>query len=178
MYFIINQTNTMPCTDIFKKIKNFGLFEPSIQILGFVFSTVLIACYFIYFNHGDFGKGLKITEQTQKFMGHKFHNGTGGGEKIIEYLSENGGSCDVFDGDWVWDERYPLYESKDCKFLDGGFRCSENGRPDLLYTKWRWQPKACNLPRFIHLNSSFFMQYKFSLLNVMFFFLNLFERRW
>ncbi|OIW18444.1 hypothetical protein TanjilG_13196 [Lupinus angustifolius] len=28
-----------------------------------------------------------------------------------------------------------------------GFRCSENGRHDLFYTKWRWQPKHCNLPR-------------------------------
>ncbi|KAI3460871.1 hypothetical protein Pfo_017534 [Paulownia fortunei] len=33
-------------------------------------------------------------------------------------------------------------------FLDDGFRCTENGRPDKFYTKWRWQPKDCNLPRF------------------------------
>ncbi|XP_072993279.1 protein trichome birefringence-like 11 [Typha latifolia] len=59
-----------------------------------------------------------------------------------------GGGCDLFDGKWVWDERYPLYESKDCPFLDEGFRCSENGRPDQHYTKWRWQPSRCNLPRF------------------------------
>nr|GMD66079.1 protein trichome birefringence-like 10 [Ipomoea batatas] len=63
-------------------------------------------------------------------------------------MSENGGSCDVFEGDWVWDESYPLYHSRDCRFLDEGFRCSENGRPDLFYTKWRWQPKDCDLPRF------------------------------
>lgn len=70
-------------------------------------------------------------------------------EKRVEYLSEIGGECDVFDGDWVWDEtEHPLYVSKDCVFLDEGFRCKENGRPDDFYTKWRWQPKACNLPRF------------------------------
>ncbi|KAF3670135.1 Protein trichome birefringence-like 11 [Capsicum annuum] len=61
---------------------------------------------------------------------------------------ENDCSCDIFDGNWVWDETYPLYQSKDCMFLDEGFRCSENGRPDNFYTKWRWQPKDCNLPRF------------------------------
>ncbi|XP_009412789.2 protein trichome birefringence-like 11 [Musa acuminata AAA Group] len=59
-----------------------------------------------------------------------------------------GGGCDWFEGEWVWDEGYPLYESVDCPFLDEGFRCSENGRPDRMYTKWRWQPAGCDLPRF------------------------------
>ncbi|MFS8015459.1 putative PMR5 domain, trichome birefringence-like family [Helianthus anomalus] len=59
-----------------------------------------------------------------------------------------GQKCDIFDGSWVWDESYPLYESKDCLLLDDGFRCSENGRLDQFYTKWRWQPKECNLPKF------------------------------
>lgn len=58
-----------------------------------------------------------------------------------------GGGCDWFEGEWVWDEGYPLYESVDCPFLDEGFRCSENGRPDRMYTKWRWQPAGCDLPR-------------------------------
>ncbi|WMV47175.1 hypothetical protein MTR67_040560, partial [Solanum verrucosum] len=56
--------------------------------------------------------------------------------------------CNIFDGNWVWEESYPLYQSEDCIFLDEGFRCSENGMPDNFYTKWRWQPKDCNLPRF------------------------------
>ncbi|KAI7999442.1 Protein trichome birefringence-like 11 [Camellia lanceoleosa] len=51
-------------------------------------------------------------------------------------------------GDWVECRMsYPLYQSRDCRFLDDGFRCSENGRPDLFHTKWRWQPKACDLPK-------------------------------
>jgi hypothetical protein len=57
--------------------------------------------------------------------------------------------CDLFDGKWVWDDAYPLYESPDCPFLDVGFRCSENGRPDSSYTKWRWQPARCDLPRLV-----------------------------
>ncbi|KAL6642243.1 hypothetical protein ACP70R_020424 [Stipagrostis hirtigluma subsp. patula] len=59
-----------------------------------------------------------------------------------------GEECDLFDGEWVWDDGYPLYDSRDCPFLDVGFRCSENGRPDASYTKWRWQPSGCDLPRF------------------------------
>ena len=46
--------------------------------------------------------------------------------------------CDLFDGEWVRaGSGYPLYDSRDCPFLDVGFRCSENGRPDESYTKWR-----------------------------------------
>ncbi|XP_002972384.2 protein trichome birefringence-like 11 [Selaginella moellendorffii] len=41
-------------------------------------------------------------------------------------------------GRWIYDDSYPLYESRSCPFIDDGFRCSENGRPDLGYLKWRW----------------------------------------
>jgi hypothetical protein len=68
--------------------------------------------------------------------------------------------CDLFDGEWVRaDGGYPLYDSRDCPFLDVGFRCSENGRLDASYTKWRWQPMRCDLPRCLDLllaASSFF----------------------
>jgi hypothetical protein len=57
--------------------------------------------------------------------------------------------CDLFDGKWVWDDGRPLYDSTDCPFMDAGFRCAENGRPDSSYTKWRWQPARCNLPRLV-----------------------------
>jgi hypothetical protein len=57
--------------------------------------------------------------------------------------------CDLFDGKWVWDDGRPLYGSADCPFMDAGFRCAENGRPDSSYTKWRWQPARCTLPRYV-----------------------------
>lgn len=69
-------------------------------------------------------------------------------EVRLGFLEESENVCDVFDGVWIWDENYPLYQTKDCVFIDVGFRCSENGRLDSLYSKWRWQPKNCNLPRF------------------------------
>ncbi|TVU37475.1 hypothetical protein EJB05_10791, partial [Eragrostis curvula] len=59
------------------------------------------------------------------------------------------GSTSV-DGEWVRDEtgRYPLYQPGQCPFVDAGFRCSENGRPDGKYARWRWRPRRCTLPRF------------------------------
>ncbi|KAJ1704605.1 hypothetical protein LUZ63_004384 [Rhynchospora breviuscula] len=56
--------------------------------------------------------------------------------------------CDVFDGLWVPDESYPLYNSSDCPFAERGFNCLANGRKDTDYLKWRWKPKDCELPRF------------------------------
>ncbi|XP_048571265.1 protein trichome birefringence-like 6 [Triticum urartu] len=56
--------------------------------------------------------------------------------------------CDVYDGSWVFDESYPLYASNSCPFVDQGFSCEANGRTEQKYTKWRWQPRHCNIPRF------------------------------
>ena len=74
-------------------------------------------------------------------------------------------ACDIFEGKWVWDDSYPLYESRDCPFLDGGFRCSENGRPDASYTKWRWQPSCCDLPRLVRRINSYFLHVCLACLN-------------
>ncbi|PWZ32614.1 Protein trichome birefringence-like 11 [Zea mays] len=74
-----------------------------------------------------------------------------GGVSIAAAGSGGEEECDLFDGDWVWaggGGGYPLYDSRDCPFLDVGFRCAENGRPEASYTKWRWQPSRCHLPRF------------------------------
>ncbi|BBN06401.1 hypothetical protein MPTK1_3g20830 [Marchantia polymorpha subsp. ruderalis] len=55
-------------------------------------------------------------------------------------------NCDIFSGQWVYDEDLPLYDG--CKFAERGFACQRNGRHDLRYQKWRWQPHDCVLPRF------------------------------
>eukprot|EP00268_Persea_americana_P026434 TRINITY_DN2585_c0_g2_i2.p1 TRINITY_DN2585_c0_g2~~TRINITY_DN2585_c0_g2_i2.p1 ORF type:complete len:501 (-),score=71.26 TRINITY_DN2585_c0_g2_i2:641-2143(-) len=55
--------------------------------------------------------------------------------------------CDIFDGQWVRDDSYPLYREGSCSFIDEQYNCFLNGRPDRDYQKLRWQPNGCNIPR-------------------------------
>ncbi|KAF7096653.1 hypothetical protein CFC21_098561 [Triticum aestivum] len=60
----------------------------------------------------------------------------------------DGSSCDLFQGRWVADASYPLYDAASCPFVPDVFDCRRNGRPDAAYLKFRWSPAACRLPRF------------------------------
>lgn len=74
---------------------------------------------------------------TQAFQGF-------GTSKLNDSMEE----CNLFDGNWVFDESYPLYNASECPFAEQGFNCLGNGRRDEDYLRWRWKPKRCDIPRF------------------------------
>ncbi|KAK8718038.1 hypothetical protein V6N13_045287 [Hibiscus sabdariffa] len=132
--------NTISRLDLSKKLKqsNSNLLEPFLAFLAFTLASCLLVACFVYINY-----------QTLIFHGFPWFKLSSAASSTVGVLDhESGDMCDVYDGRWVWDDNYPLYQSSDCPFIDSGFRCLQNGRPDSFYTKWRWQPKACNLPRF------------------------------
>ncbi|ESQ49438.1 hypothetical protein EUTSA_v10020661mg [Eutrema salsugineum] len=144
-----------PICEALKRFKRSRLvFEPSLGVLGFFLVGVCLVWSFFYFDYRSVAKSYGLSDKSERFVWLKLDNNnnnsnsSSSSSKRVGFLEEGGNDCDVYDGDWVWDESYPLYQSKDCRFLDEGFRCSEYGRSDLFYTQWRWQPRHCNLPRF------------------------------
>lgn len=79
----------------------------------------------------------------------------------IEYLVKNLVSCDLFDGEWVKDESYPLYKPGSCSLIDEQFNCFNNGRPDLGFQNYKWKPKGCTIPRYAYFHLQIFNFYKF-----------------
>ncbi|KAK1278551.1 hypothetical protein QJS04_geneDACA022665 [Acorus gramineus] len=127
------------------KLKQMKLVDSVGVVVFFAVSTFFFLCCGSYMK--GYGVGfVGVMEATAAVGSVPVNRWT---VEVVKRKDWMDGECDIFDGDWVWDEEYPLYESWDCLgFLDEGFRCSENGRPDSNYTHWRWQPRGCNLPRF------------------------------
>ncbi|KAM0829852.1 hypothetical protein ACQ4PT_066606 [Festuca glaucescens] len=72
--------------------------------------------------------------------------GGASGNKKVDWIKEMAG-CDMFHGNWVQDDSYPLYPGGSCPHIDEPFDCHLNGRPDRAYQKLRWQPSECSIPR-------------------------------
>ncbi|KAE8669393.1 putative Tetratricopeptide repeat (TPR)-like superfamily protein [Hibiscus syriacus] len=92
---------------------------------------------------------LPITECETHFK----YSSTGFAHGRIQASNANGSppqqdSCNMYQGNWVYDSSYPLYNSSACPFIPNEFNCLKYGRPDHLYLKYRWQPTNYQLPRF------------------------------
>lgn len=69
------------------------------------------------------------------------------GRRMKADWTENMAGCDMFFGNWVRDDSYPLYPAGSCPHIDESFNCHLNGRPDKAYERLRWQPSGCRIPR-------------------------------
>lgn len=56
--------------------------------------------------------------------------------------------CDLFTGNWVPNPSGPSYTNESCPLIEGHQNCMRNGRPDVDYLYWRWNPHECQLPPF------------------------------
>lgn len=87
---------------------------------------------------------------TSSVLNKGGNNGTNTGmlaKPGIEDMVKNLSNCNLFDGNWVRDESYPLYKPGSCSLIDEQFNCFSNGRPDKGFQMLKWKPKACTLPR-------------------------------
>ncbi|KAF7836619.1 protein trichome birefringence-like 41 [Senna tora] len=73
-----------------------------------------------------------VLKQWKNTRHHHHEGGGGGGDS--SGMSKSG--CDLFDGKWVYDETYPLYNASSCPFIEPQFDCQKNGRPDSFYLKY------------------------------------------
>ncbi|KAJ3700605.1 hypothetical protein LUZ61_004310 [Rhynchospora tenuis] len=56
--------------------------------------------------------------------------------------------CDYSSGQWIPDDRGPLYNGTSCHTIKENQNCMAHGRPDTGYLYWRWRPYGCSLPQF------------------------------
>ncbi|CAA6656910.1 unnamed protein product [Spirodela intermedia] len=97
---------------------------------------------------------LQPLQQLHSAGGVEEEGGGGGGWPFA--VGETPAKCDLFSGEWVYDEvSRPLYQEEECPYIQPQLTCQEHGRPDRGYQHWRWQPRGCSLPRF---NASYLLE--------------------
>ncbi|EEF27846.1 protein trichome birefringence [Ricinus communis] len=94
---------------------------------------------------GDFGKqeGRVAAKEASNYTASLSKKQSSGMDDLVKSML----SCDLFDGEWVKDDSYPLYKPGSCSLIDEQFNCILNGRPDKDYQKYKWKPKGCTIPR-------------------------------
>ncbi|KAK9671625.1 hypothetical protein RND81_12G043300 [Saponaria officinalis] len=102
-------------------------------------------------NSTKIGSGLEVNSSDLSASLSKNQGKINGNESVT--ITKKGNEveklvgCDLYDGNWVKDESYPLYKPGSCKLVDEQFNCFLNGRPDSDYQKLKWKPNSCSLPR-------------------------------
>ncbi|XP_019155799.1 PREDICTED: protein trichome birefringence-like 38 [Ipomoea nil] len=126
------------------------------RVWNSVFIVFLLSLLFAYFCSKSLTPFYWIEEEGSHENIHHLemqavcNNGNGGGNSSssIAKKTKSNSQCNWFQGTWVFDDSYPLYDSMLCPFIRKVFHCIKFGRPDREYLKYRWQPHGCELPKF------------------------------
>ncbi|XP_075083419.1 protein trichome berefringence-like 7 [Nicotiana tabacum] len=128
-------------------LSSFGHFRPKVLNFGKLkhfhsFSTVLVIGSLSLLFLVAIGSAYFYT--TNSFPQPIIHENVGDNRTNTNFSGE----CNLFVGNWVPNESYPLYNASECPFAEQGFSCLDNGRKDKEYLKWRWKPSNCEIPSF------------------------------
>ncbi|CAJ1967413.1 unnamed protein product [Sphenostylis stenocarpa] len=96
---------------------------------------------------GNTEKGVVHSNYTASLVKKQKNGNNETDSKVEDEMIEALIKCDFFNGEWIKDDSYPLYEPGSCNLIDEQFNCIQNGRPDTDYQKYKWKPKGCSLPR-------------------------------
>ncbi|KAL7087013.1 hypothetical protein ACP275_13G038900 [Erythranthe tilingii] len=107
--------------------------------MGLMWKALFISAAFLFFQ--------EFAAVAQGAAEHHHRNGSSSSAAAARKLAGAAG-CNIFQGKWVYDSSYPLYDYSTCPFIDDEFNCLKYKRPDRNYLKYRWQPFSCNLPSF------------------------------
>lgn len=74
-------------------------------------------------------------------------------ETVFKYIADDRfefdpEECTLNNGKWVFNRTIkPFYTDRTCPYLDRQVSCVKNGKHDLDYQRWEWEPDDCILPR-------------------------------
>ncbi|CAI7795824.1 unnamed protein product [Closterium sp. NIES-54] len=66
---------------------------------------------------------------------------------LLKCAAQSSWSCDISRGKWVADSKLPLYTGNSCPYIRTSQNCLKQGRPDMSFQKFRWQPRGCSVKR-------------------------------
>ncbi|KAH7577522.1 hypothetical protein JRO89_XS01G0262600 [Xanthoceras sorbifolium] len=115
----------------FKKSKRLNPLEPLLGILVFLFKAVFFLAFFFYLD-------FRVVTGAIRYHGLSWFR-----------LEPSSSSLESLNQNQNQQHNQQNLDGQDfsMKVAKGVTSLTETG-PDHFYTKWRWQPKQCNLPRF------------------------------